>query len=640
MCRITGIIDFNKTIDYPLEDTIINMRDTMKAGGPDDAGFFIERKNEFIIAFGHRRLSIIDLSEGGHQPMISTDENVVITFNGEIYNYEEIRIELQKKGKIFVSHTDTEVILQAYQTWGINGINKFIGMFAFLLYDKKQNMVYAVRDRAGVKPLYYYHNNDVILFGSELKSFHEHTKFAKEINIEALALYLQFSYIPAPHSIFENVFKIMPGHYLAINLANKTVDDFTYWSAIDVYKQPLLTEIGTAELIRETQILLTSACNYRMVSDVPVGVFLSGGYDSSLVTALLQKESTEKIKTFSIGFHEEKFNEAPYAKQVAEYLGTDHTEYYCTQQDALDIIPLLPHIYDEPFGDSSAIPTTLVSKIAARSVKVALSADGGDELFGGYEKYLSVIKLKNRFLFLPDILNKTAGLVLQYLNPDYFMAGLANNDLIRRTSKFSKIMQSGNMAQMIYWYSIPYTHNQLKKLTHSSFNIDITNFAYFSEISIANDDINSMLAMDYITYLPDDILTKVDRATMSVGLEGREPLLDQRLVEWLAQIPGDLKIKGGIKKYILKEIVHQYIPRSIMQRPKMGFGVPITLWFKTELKKYFDNYLGEEALQKHNLFNTELIQRKKSSYFKGNEEMASELWNLLMFQMWYEKWMN
>jgi asparagine synthase (glutamine-hydrolysing) len=377
-----------------------------------------------------------------------------------------------------------------------------------------------------------------------------------------------------------------------------------------------------------------------MVADVPVGVFLSGGYDSSLVTALLQKDHTDKIRTFSIGFHEEKFNEAPYAKQVASHLGTDHSEYYCTQKDALDIIPLLPYMYDEPFGDSSAIPTTLVSKIAGKSVKVALSADGGDELFGGYEKYSNVIKVKNRFLFLPGIFNNALGKVLQYLNPDNLAAGMANNDGVRRTWKFSKIMQSRSMAQMSYWYSMPFTNRQLKKLTDSPFNIDKTNFSDFSGPGIANDDINSMLAMDYITYLPDDILTKVDRATMSVGLEGREPLLDQRLVEWLAQIPGELKIKDGIKKYILKEIVHKYVPKSIMDRPKMGFGVPITLWFREELKEYFDKYLGEEALQKHNLFNAALIQKKRLAYLNGREELASELWNLLMFQMWYEKWMD
>lgn len=640
MCRITGIIDFNKNIDYTIESTVHNMKDCMKAGGPDDEGYFIDRNNNYIVAFGHRRLSIIDLSAFGHQPMLSEDKNIAITYNGEIYNYEGLRIELMQKGKKFISHNDTEVIIKAYQTWGINCINKFIGMFAFLLYDKNQGIVYAVRDRAGVKPLYYYRNNNLFLFASELKSLHGHPDFIKQINMDALTLYLQFSYIPAPHSIFENVFKVMPGHYISINLANKTVNDFTYWSAIDAYKQPLLTDIGTSEVISETEKLLSSACNYRMVADVPVGIFLSGGYDSSLVTALLQKDSTDKIKTFTIGFHEEEFNEAPYAKQVAEYLGTEHTEYYCTQQDALDIIPLLPYIYDEPFGDSSAIPTILVSRIAKKSVKVALSADGGDELFGGYNKYSSVINLKNRFLFLPGLLNKTAGKVLQYLNPDYFLAGQAKNNFVRRTSKLSKIMQSGNMAEMIYWYSIPYTHYQLKNLTSSSFNIDKTNFSYLNEISFANDDINSMLALDYITYLPDDILTKVDRATMSVGLEGREPLLDQRLVEWLAQIPGKTKLKDGTKKFILKEIVHKHIPKSIMERPKMGFGVPIIRWFKHELKEYFDIYLSEEALQKHNLFNTVLIQRKKSSYFKGNSKIATELWDLLMFQMWYEKWMS
>jgi asparagine synthase (glutamine-hydrolysing) len=513
-------------------------------------------------------------------------------------------------------------------------------MFAFLLLDKKKNCLYAVRDRAGVKPLYYYKNEGLILFGSELKSFHKHPRFQKKINIDALGLYFQFGYIPAPHSIFQNTFKILPGHYLKVDLQNGDIEDNTYWSAIDAYDQPLTRE-PLPQLIKRTEELLVSACNYRMVADVPVGVFLSGGYDSSLVSALLQKDRTEKIKTFSIGFNEESFNEAPFAKRVAEHLGTDHTEYYCTQKDALEILPLLPHIYDEPFGDSSAIPTTLVSRLARQSVKVALSADGGDEVFGGYEKYSAIIGLKQKLKHVPVPLQKFVGSLSSQLNPESLFAGSINNTLSKRAGKFSQILQSHNMADVLYWYSINFTQKQLENLIQDPFVKAATNFNLSSLFNKKHDDINTMLAIDYITYLPDDILTKVDRATMSVSLEGREPLLDHRLLQWMATIPGATKINNGVKKYILKEIVHKYIPEPLINRPKMGFGVPIASWFKKDLKEYFDTYLGETALAKHNLLNADYIQKKKEWYFSGksNQNAISELWFLLMFQMWYEKWM-
>jgi len=639
MCRITALIDFKKSIDYSMENTIDKMRNTMQAGGPDDAGNFVEQNQSYSIAFGHRRLSIIDLSNCGHQPMLSENKNEVICFNGEIYNYKEIKAQLQAEGISFQFDNDTEVILKSYQRWGINCIEKFIGMFAFLLYDKKEKLMYAVRDRAGVKPLYYYHHDHLMLFSSELKSFHAHPHFQKKINPKALSLFLQLSCIPAPYSIFENTFKLLPGHYLRIDVSNKSIEDVTWWSALNAYQKPLLANLDTREIISETERLLTSACNYRMVADVPVGVFLSGGYDSSLVTALLQKENSNKIKTFSIGFEEKDFNEAPYAKQVAKHLGTDHTEYYCTQKDALKIIPSLPEIYDEPFGDSSAIPTILVSAMARRSVKVALSADGGDELFGGYEKYSTIISLKNKLNLLPKTVATIAGRMLQHMNPDYLFSSSSDHVLIRQTEKLAHILQSDNMAEICYWYGNPYSARQIKDLTGTMSDIEETNFAHFNKTCV-NNDINSMLAMDYITYLPDDILAKVDRATMSVGLEGREPLLDQRLVEWLAQIPGSLKIKNGIKKYLLKEIVHKYIPRTIMERPKQGFGVPVNLWFKNDLKDYFENYLSEKSLSKHNLLNAKMIQNTMKAYRNQNDKVTIKLWNLLMFQMWYERWMS
>jgi asparagine synthase (glutamine-hydrolysing) len=641
MCRISAFIDYN-SINYNVSEVINSMSDTMIHGGPDDCGSYVMQNDNYQIALGHRRLAIIDVSVNGHQPMISPDRNIVLVFNGEIYNYEEIRTQLQNEGIKFTTHSDTEVIIEAYRKWGITSIKNFIGMFAFLLLDKKNDVLYAVRDRAGVKPLYYYKNEQLIIFGSELKSFHKHPLFKKELNNDALALYLQFGYIPAPHCIFKNALKVLPGHYLKINLLSAEIDNTTYWSATEVYKQPLIKDVQLPDIIEQTENILVSACNYRMVADVPVGVFLSGGYDSSLVTSLLQKDRTDKIKTFSIGFDEEKFNEAQYAKKVAEHLGTDHTEYYCTQKDALDILPLLPEIYDEPFGDSSAIPTTLVSKLASQTVKVALSADGGDEVFGGYERYSSLINLKNRLIPIPLPLQRLLGKLGTALNPESVFASSPKNVLNKSISKFSKILDSENMAEASYWVSINFTQKQLENILNKPFKKLTTNFDEAATFDKGADDINTMLAVDYITYLPDDILTKVDRATMSVSLEGREPLLDHRILEWMAQIPGSAKIKNGTKKYILKEIVHKYIPEEIMDRPKMGFGVPIEDWFKKDLKDYFETYLGEGALKKHNLFNIDFIQKKKAWYYTGkaNKNVVAQLWFILMFQMWYEKWMS
>lgn len=500
--------------------------------------------------------------------------------------------------------------------------------------------MYAVRDRAGVKPLYCYQHNNCILFGSELKCFHKHPLFKKEIDINSMALYFQFGYIPAPHSIFQHTTKVLPGHYLVIDLRKKSVEEVTYWDVTDYYRKPVISNMPMQDIIDKTEKLLQSACNYRMVADVPVGVFLSGGYDSSLVTGLLQKETTNKIQTFTIGFKEENFNEAPAAKKVAAHLGTDHTEYYCTYKDALTILPQLPEIYDEPFGDSSAIPTILVSQVARGSVKVALSADGGDELFGGYTRHKVVMNLADKMVKFPKTIRQFSGEVLNTLIPDILFANSTKNSLSKKANKLSKILQSGNMGEMLYWLVSHYTPSQLSAIINPVIKFPIkTNFNKSNRLDKNINDINSMLAIEYITYLPDDILTKVDRASMSVSLEGREPLLDHRVAEWMAQLPGNVKIYNGVQKYILKEITHKYIPKELMDRPKMGFGVPIINWFKKDLKKYFDIYLSKEALQKHNLLNIDYVQKKKARYYNNDDSVIQELWFFLMFQMWYEKWM-
>ena len=381
MCGIAGFCDFKNTLS---EEVLSNMTRTLAHRGPDSEGYKVINESNFRLGLGHRRLSILDLSEKGNQPFVR--HGISIVFNGEIYNFKEIRQELTQIGYTFDSDTDTEVIIAAYKAWGMDSIKKFIGMFAYALYDQALSALFLVKDRVGVKPLYYYFDNQTFLFASELKAFHQNPAFKKEIDYDALALYLQYSYIPTPYCIFKNTHKIRPGHYLKFNLANKSFQEIKYWDVNDAYNHPKLS-ISFEEAVEETDRLLTSAFNYRMVADVPVGVFLSGGYDSSAVTSILQKNRTEKIKTFTIGFHEAKFNEATEAKKIAEYLATDHTEYYCTAQDAINVFHQLPSVYDEPFADNSVVPTILVSQLARKSVTVALSGDGGDEIFAGYNKF-------------------------------------------------------------------------------------------------------------------------------------------------------------------------------------------------------------------------------------------------------------
>jgi len=587
MCGIAGFIDFNKTAD---KDTLINMTDVLHHRGPDDSGYSFNTTSNANIGLGHRRLSILDLTSHGHQPM--KYEDIEIVYNGEVYNFNEIKKELEEIGYSFDSHSDTEVILKAYHKWGLDAVNKFNGMFAIAIYDKNISKLFLIRDRSGIKPLYWYQKDGTILFASELKSFHEYKGFDKEINIDAVGLFLQYQYIPEPHSIFVFTKKLKAGHYLEIDLKNQKINESKYWDVIDHYNKPKL-DISEDEAIKETEKLLLSAFEYRMVSDVPVGIFLSGGYDSSIVTALLQTNRSEKLKTFTIGFYEKGFDEAPYAKKVADYLGTDHTEYYCTQKDALEIIPKLPFIYDEPFADASAIPTTLVSKLAREKVTVSLSADGGDEIFAGYDKYTQTLQYYNFFSKFPTFTHNPMATVMNMINPEYIPILNKTYNFKTRYEKVKEILRSKDCVEAMDHTGMYFTKTETDEILKKGLSKIETNFDQASSLTAQNDDINKMLAIDYKTYMTDDILTKIDRATMSVSLEGREPLLDFRIIEFAAQLPSHYKYKNGNKKHILKEITHKYLPKEMMDRPKMGFGVPIYEWFKDELKEYFLTYLDE-----------------------------------------------
>lgn len=633
MCGIAGFIDFSNS---STKNDLLRMTEALNHRGPDDSGYSFYDKSATKIGFGHRRLSILDLSKHGHQPM--EFEDLEIVYNGEVYNFKEIKKELEDINYRFQSDSDTEVILKAYHKWGIKAVDKFNGMYAISIYDKKAQKIIFIRDRAGVKPLYWYWHDNLFMYASELKSFHEHPKFNKVINKNALALYLQYGYILQPYTIFEDTYKLKSGHYLEVDLKTKEIKEICYWDIIDHYNKPKL-DISDEDAIEQLEALLKSAFEYRMVSDVPVGVFLSGGYDSSTVTALLQHGRKEKLSTFTIGFHEKGFDESPYAKQVAEHLGTCHTEYYCTQKDALNIISKLADIYDEPFGDSSAIPTVLVSQLARKNVAVSLSADGGDEIFAGYEKHEKAVALHNMLSKVPRPLKEIPFWLLTKVEIEKipFVSKIGN--LETKHEKIKNLLRANSSVDVMKYLSQPYTIKEVKKLLLDETKEEKTNFDNYAALSDENDNLNKILAIDYQTYMQDDILTKVDRATMSVGLEGREPFLDHRIVEFVAQLPSNLKCRDGDKKWLLKQITHKYLPKELMNRPKMGFAVPITEWFKDELKEYFLHYLSAERLNKEGFFNAEEVVKQRDRYLKGDKENVQRLWFILMFEMWHERWM-
>lgn len=629
MCGIAGFCDFTKT---STKQTLIFMTDILHHRGPDDSGYSFYKNEYANIGLGHRRLSILDLSSHGHQPM--TYQNLEIVYNGEVYNFSEIAKELESFGYIFETCSDTEVILKAYHHWGIKAVDKFIGMFAIVIYDKETQKLIFIRDRTGVKPLYYYYKDGIFLFASELKSFHKHPKFKKEINTDALFLFFQYGYILEPLTIFMHTYKLRAGHYAVLDLKSCEFKVQKYWDVVDYYNKPKLN-ISFEDAKSELTKLLKSAFEYRMVSDVPVGVFLSGGYDSSAVTAILQKDRTEKLKTFSIGFHEEKYNEAHHAKKVAEYLETEHTEYYCTQKDAQELLPIMCEIWDEPFGDSSNIPTILVSRLARKDVIVSLSADGGDEIFGGYNKYTQVLKYQKLFSKIPSIF----GNIMEIVNPKYLIGLNKIYNFANRYEKLKTLLKIKDEIAMMNAITRYFTPSEVDNLLNKTAIVK-TLFDNKDILNQFNDNINRMLAIDYKTYLVDDILVKIDRATMSVGLEGREPLLDHRIIEFVSQLPSNYKIKDGNKKYILKSIVHDYIPKEIMDRPKMGFSIPLNEWLGDELRKYVLEYLDSEKVAKTEVLNPLEVERLKIQYLKNNCFSVNKIWLVLVFMMWYERWMR
>lgn len=634
MCGIAGLIDFQSS---STEQVLQQMTDSIIHRGPDGSGQEFFQKNNYQLGFGHRRLSILDLTETGKQPMCFN--NVFITFNGEIYNFKEIKKELIKLGHNFIGNSDTEVILHAYVQWGIKCVSKFIGMFVFVLYDETRQLVYCVRDRAGIKPLFYYWKEGLFLFASELKAFHKHPKFHKQLNLNSVTSFLQYGNIPTPHCVFEDCFKLSPGYYIEFNIQHVTFNTHKYWDVYDSYNKPKL-KINFEEAKKETEVLLKSAADYRMISDVPVGVFLSGGYDSACLAALLQKENSEKIKTYTIAVPDIGLNEAPYAKVVAKHLGTNHHEYTCTAKDAIELIDDLPYYYDEPFADSSAIPTTLVCKMARKEVTVALSADAGDEVFAGYNRYDYMMKFGSKIKNTPALIRRPIHGIMDWLNADHIPYFNKKYNFHNRYEKLKNLLKEPSDENLMMSLSKQFTEEELSGLFRKKFTIQNTRYSNQDLNHTHYTSLSYMMAIDYQTYLLDDILQKVDRASMTVSLEAREPYLDHRVIEWAAQLPDHFKYNNGIKKHILKEITHKYIPKSLMDRPKMGFAIPIENWMMNELKDKIYYYLDIKKIEQQGVLNSKTVNDLVSKFMSGKKEYGVKIWYLLMFQMWYEKWME
>jgi asparagine synthase (glutamine-hydrolysing) len=648
MCGFSGFFDISHAAKRDeLQSIVTRMTDTLRHRGPDDGGAWVDA--EAGIALGHRRLSIVDLSPEGHQPMHSACGRYTLVFNGEIYNYQEIRKELEGQGAEIAptwrGHSDTEVMLEAIHRWGIEGaVRRFIGMFAFALWDRQERLLYLVRDRLGEKPLYYGWMGKAFLFGSELKALCAHPAFKREINRNALALYLRHNCIPAPYSIYQGINKLPPGTILTVSKFNfPSATPAPYWSLREVAQRGVADPfIGSEEeAIARLDHLLQDAVRLQMVADVPLGAFLSGGVDSSVVVALMQAQSGRPVKTFTIGFNEPGYDEAAYAKEVARHLGTDHTECYITSEEAMAVIPKLPTLYDEPFSDSSQIPTYLVSELARRHVTVSLSGDGGDELFAGYNRYFLGRGLWNKIGWIPPRLRNKMAQALTAVSPQswdrifkWFPSQVEHRAPGDKLHKLSEILGAESPEGM-YTALVSHWKNPASVVLGAEEPATLlTNRSQWANLS---DFTLRMMYLDAVTYLPDDILVKIDRAGMGVSLEGRVPFLDPRVVAFAWQVPLSMKVRGGKGKWLLRQVLYRYVPRELIERPKAGFGVPIDTWLRGPLREWAEGLLDERRLKIEGFFKAELIRAKLTEHLSGARNWQYYLWDILMFQAWLDQ---
>lgn len=627
MCGIAGKISLeNREISTQEVET---MNDAIKHRGPDDGGAYISPDRK--VGLGHRRLSIIDLSPLGHQPMRYLDRYEIV-FNGEIYNFQEKRAELLKEGYTFASHSDTEVILALFDKYGEKCLQYLRGMFAFAIYDEQKHTLFAARDRVGKKPFKYFFDGKVFMFASELKAILTQPEYSREPDYEAIHHYLTLQYVPAPLTGFKDIKKLEPAHFLSLDLSTGTLRNEQYWK-LD-YSEKL--DLPESEWKKQIIDKLDESTHLRMISDVPIGAFLSGGVDSSAVVAMMARHSDKPIKTFSIGFKEEKYNELPYARMIAEKFKTEHTEFI-VEPHAIDLLPMLVKQYEEPYADSSALPTYYVSKLTREHVTVALNGDGGDENFGGYTRYAAF--QISTYLDHLDFLNRLAGKPLTG-----FLTKNIRTTFFDRLHRFSRSL-SDDYRRRYFSYTAYFTNEQKANLYTDEFKAKVWNddtydiiASRFLESGSKNRTEQAVYA-DLVTYLPEDLLAKVDIATMTVALEGRSPFLDHELLELSAKIPFNLKLKGfNNKKYILKEALRDIIPDEVMFRPKMGFGVPIDAWFRGELKDYASGKLLDGQLVKRGLFKRQAIENILHSHAATQVNFSPHIWALLTLELWFEEY--
>jgi asparagine synthase (glutamine-hydrolysing) len=641
MCGIAGFIGVGPRLDET-GAVLRCMTDQLRHRGPDDEGHWIDP--DAGVALGHRRLSIVDLSATGHQPMGSPSGRYITVLNGEIYNFRDLRAELEGPGTVFRGNSDTEVALAAFDRWGIDqALRRMAGMFAFAVWDKRDRVLHLIRDRVGEKPLYYAHLGRAIVFGSELKSLRAHPLWTGAIDADALAGYLQFSYVPGTKSIYAGTRKVRPGCVVSFRSLTEAPNEQQYWSAADVALSGVRTPLDASE--RETtdrlDLALRRTIREEMLADVPLGAFLSGGIDSSLIVALMQAESTRPVKTFTIGFDVEGFNEANFAREVAEHLGTEHTEFFVTESAARDVVPMLPTLYDEPFADSSQIPTHLVAALARRHVTVSLSGDGGDEVFGGYGRYTEMERMWKIVGRWPIAARRAAGAVLGII-PDAMWRNLSarrqsSNGLGRinpspeRIAKLRRILGAHDVAGLY--------NEMLTQWPGSSTVVRGGRLAGGDRAPMQTEGlsvIEQLMLHDLTTYLPDDILVKVDRAAMGVSLESRAPFLDHRIIELAWQIPLSMKVHEGKGKWILRNLLERYVPRRLTDRPKMGFGVPLESWLRGPLRDWADDLLEPARLAREGVFDSKPIVEAWSRFRSGGYVSPHMLWTILMFQSWRE----
>ncbi|MDH5256638.1 MAG: asparagine synthase (glutamine-hydrolyzing) [Gammaproteobacteria bacterium] len=640
MCGIVGYWDKRGADAAVVEKMALRL----KHRGPDDSGVWLNKLGD--LAMAHRRLSIIDLSPAGHQPMNSPCGRFSLVFNGEIYNHTDLRIELeQQAGYVnWRGHSDTETLLMALRYWGLEKtLQRLNGMFAFALWDEQEKALFLARDRMGEKPLYYGHSGGCFLFGSELKSFKANPCWQAEIDRNALTLYMRYNNVPAPWSIYQGIKKLPPAHFVVIREAGQQVSEpHCYWDLAEIAEQGSAkhAEADTAVLVDELDMLLRDAVHSRMAADVPLGAFLSGGFDSTMVAALMQAQSTQPIKTFTIGLHKQSYNEAIHAKAVAKHLGTEHTELYVTPEEAMAVIPHLPTIWDEPFSDSSQIPTLLVSELARKHVTVSLSGDGGDELFCGYNRYTQGYRLWSKLRLLPGPLRQLLGSLMQVFPGaplEYLFGFLPKRyqvpHLADRLPKLADVVKE-KTGEAFYHRLISHwkdpAHLVLGAVEPK------TLFNHPEQLPKLADFREQMMYLDSMTYLPNDILTKVDRASMAVSLEARVPLLDHRVVEFAWKVPMSFKYRDGKGKWLLREVLYRYVPRELMDRPKMGFGIPIEDWLLGPLRDWAEELLDERRLREEGFFDPVPIRKMWHEHVTGKRRWHYYLWDVLMFQAWLE----